>query len=765
MNRCVRVFTGIGVLVALGLSNVIGCSESKGDPQEQPASTGKLRLGLTARAQSGNVYRLRNAFFDVVSSRTGEFEASLFSEDFGNVDEITTILDRGSHIVTLQPGWFLEIVTGGGNNNTGGVSSSGGVPGKSGAGGFIGKGTGGSPSFPEGGFAGEDDDSGVGGDLGVGGDFGFAGDPDPSGGVGGDPFPPPPGGFGGDPFPPQGGFAGFPDGPGQRVDAQLLSDAVQFFFLNGGDDVFVTYLFQVGGDVIDFDKGRLHIGIAVDEVEPPCVEPEGLINPRRALFENSVDALSTVNLSDVFGAIASNEDHATDPELLYKQIFDSYASAENAELPDAVHCGDETTEGSPSLNGFPLTCDRAEHQQIDNFFQWFATGFVNRMDLAPQNGAHCGQQRMTFSNSNGFERVFMIVEAQIPNPAPELGIQGCAPLAQFWLDQNSIDDPIERGFRLRDAFLFGHPELLDAGFGPFMSPTNITVGSGQIRTNNFNQDPWTLREFKLALEGDDLKVLPFPTSEAPNGNLFNEFVPLPQGEACRENFLDAMEGLVTNDPAQMSFVVSQECKDAESRNDFSQDYASNLSEGFIGQINDRFAETGLDAFDLANRAWFAGSCIGCHNEATGLFLGNGVIAPNSHDFVHSADFTADCGDTECFPASDGMTRVFLPQRLRVMANLLGIDIPPNPCEDGGGNGGIGGFSSGGAPSTGGVFGSAGSAGEEVPLPELPPGPAPEVEITLPEASTPVEELDAQDAEIREEYGELTIGNRSAQVTH
>ncbi len=765
MNRCVRVFTGIGVLVALGLSNVIGCSDSKGDAQEQPASTGKLRLGLTARAQSGNVYRLRNAFFDVVNSRTGEFEASLFSEDFGNVDEITTLIDRGSHLVTLQPGWFLEIVTGGGSAGTGGVAT-GGAPSK-GGGGFIGKGTGGSPSFPEGGFAGDDGDFGFGGDLGFGGDFSFGGDPGSSGGFGGEPVPPPPppGGFGGEPFPPQGGFAGFPDGPGQPVDAQLLSDAVQFFFLNGGDDAFVTYVFQVGGDVIDFDKGRLHIGIAVDEVEPPCVAPEGVIDPRRALFENSVPALSSVALSDAFEAIAANEGHGTDPELLYQQLFDSYASAENAVLPDAVHCGDETTDGQPSLNGYPLTCDRVEHAQVDNFFEWFATGFVNRMDLAPQNGAHCGQQRMIFSNSNGFgSRVFMIIEAQIPNPAPELGIQGCVPIARFWLDQNSIDDPFERGARLRDAFLFGHPDLLAAGFGPFLSPSHVTVGSGQIRTNNFVQDPWLLREFKLAVDGDELTVLPFPTAEAPNGNLFNELSGLPQGEACRENILDAMEGLLTNDPAQMSFVVSQECKDAESRNDFSQDYAANMSSGFIDQINERFGGTGLDAFDLGNRAWFAGSCIGCHNEAAGLFLGNGVFAPLSHDFVHSADFTTDCGDTVCFPESDAMARVFLPQRLQVMSNLLGIELPSNPCEGGGGNGGFGGFA-GGAPSTGGSFGFAGSAGEEEPLPELLPGPAPEVEISLPEASTPVEELDERDAEIREEYGELTIGNRSAQVTH
>jgi len=66
------------------------------------------------------------------------------------------------------------------------------------------------------------------------------------------------------------------------------------------------------------------------------------------------------------------------------------------------------------------------------------------MDLAPANGAHCGQQRMIFA-SNAQNRMFFIIEAQVPNPAPELGIDGCLPLAQFWLDQNAIYDPFVRG--------------------------------------------------------------------------------------------------------------------------------------------------------------------------------------------------------------------------------------------------------------------------------------------------------------------------------
>ena len=584
-----------------------------------------------------------------------------------------------------------------------------------------------------------------GGGAGTGGSAGFAGDPGP----------------GPDPF---------PGGTGQRVDAFLLSDAVQFASIFGGDEQFISYLFQVGGEVIDFDRGRLGIGIDVIEVEPPCVSPEGVLNPQRTLLENSVGATQLVSLRDALSALGENEGHGTDPDVIYQQLIDSYASVENGLLEGVVHCGDETTNGAPSLNGFPLTCDRAEHAQFDNLDQWFATAFVNRIDLAPQNGAHCGQQRMIFTNPGGGGRIFMILEAQIPNPAPELGIRGCAPLAQFWLAQNDIDDPFERGVRLAAAFLSGSAELLADGFGPFYSPSNLTIGSGQIRTNNFNQDPWTLREFKLALDGQELATLPFPVSESPNGQLWNDANPLPQGPACRANFLSAMSGLLTDDPAAMSFVVDHECKDAESRNDGSEAYAFTMSNGFEQLLDQALAGTGLTGVDVANRAHFAGSCIGCHVENNGSSLGRGVTSPLSLGFVHVAESeTTDCGrgDSPCFPISEALTDSFLPQRMGVLMDLLDLDPPPDPCAGGGGNGGAGGEAGTGGtsfPGTGGVFGAAGSeGGEQGGEPSIEPAPV--IDVELPQASTPVEELQEQDAEIREDYGDLTLSRRSAQVTH
>jgi hypothetical protein len=773
MKRCMRVMSGIGVLLALGVSNVIGCSETLREDGTDRQSTGTMAIGLRTRAASGNVYRLRNAFFEIRDRRTGAFAGFLSSEEDPDALEISTILDRGEYTITLDQGWFLEIVRSGssGTGGSGGVLGTGGAPGKASGGGFT---KGGGTSPPTGGFFGGGGSSGFGGEDSIENESGAGGGGGTTGGFGGSPDPGPgPGGAGGsDPGP---GPDPFPGGSGQPVEAFLLSDAVQFVSIFGGDEQFVSYLFQVGGEVIDFNRGRLNVGIDVIEVEPPCVVPEGVLNPQRTLLENSLDATQFVALRDVFTALAENEGHGADPELLYQQIIDSYATEDNAFVEGAAHCGDETTNGQPSLNGFPISCDRVEHGQFNNLDQWFATAFVNRLDLAPQNGAHCGQQRMVFANP-GVGRIFMILETQIPNPAPELGIQGCAPLAQFWLDQNEIDDPVERGLRLRSAFLTGSPDLADAGFGPFYSPSNLTIGSGQIRTNNFNQDPWTLREFKLAVDGQELTVLPFPVAESPNGQLWNDDNPLPQGPACRENFLNAIDGLLTDDPAQMSFVVNHECKDSESRNDGSEAYAFQMSSGFEQVLDERLEGTGLTGFDIANRAHFAGSCIGCHVENNGADLGNGVSSPFSLGFVHIAeDPSEQCGegDSPCFFTSEALNNTFLPQRMGVLVNLLGIDPVPNPCEGGGGNGGSGGDSGFPfPPSTAGVFSGTGgtnSGGESGDGNGVggsePSEPAPVIEVELPQASTPIEELQEQDEDIRVDYGDLTLGNRSAQVTH
>jgi len=766
LKTSIRWWSRLAFVAGVGLTTLVACSSDRHDGSAEDERTGTLALALQATAPSGSVYRLRNAFFQITNIRTGETEQFLSSEDgLPEAAELTALVAAGSHTVTLLPGWFLERVSGPMTGGGGGVTMGGGgpIPGSGGAS------MGGKPvPPPPPAFGGESSAAGA---PGEGGEFSGGGSIATGGKSSG-------GGTS------TGGSSS--TGGGEIVDAQLLSDAVQFFFLKGGDDAFVNYQFVVGAEVIDFTRGRVHVSISVDDSQA-CQVPPDVTKPERVLLESNVDAVANVSLASVFQALATNGGHSGDGNLLFQQIFDSYASADLGQVPGAVHCGDETTNGVPTLNGFPIDCNRLEAQHVNDMGTFFPTAFVNRIDLAPANGAHCGQQRMIFA-SNSLGRAFMILEAQIPNPAPELGIEGCRPLAQFWMDQNNEPNAKIRGQRLAQAFLQGGvPGLSEFGFGAFYTAENLTVGSGQIRTNQFDSFPWTLREFKLALDGESLAAVPFPVAESPNGALWNEASGLPQGDACRQSFLTAMDGVLSDDMSRMSFVVDSACKDAESRNDFSEDYVSQLSSGFRSQIQDKLLSLGssLSPEDVANRARFSGSCIGCHNEASGSFLGNNVFAPFSNDFPQVQEFAQQCGDGEtgsCFTTSNALNTVFLPGRLAVLGNLLGVPIVPNPCTGGGGGGG-GGNGMGGSFGTAGTTSTAGSAtmggfasggksgmgdgGGVTPLP-LPPissEPAPVVVIELPSVDVPVEQLQEEEQEIRNDYGDVTISGKSAKATH
>lgn len=559
-------------------------------------------------------------------------------------------------------------------------------------------------------------------------------------------------------------------GQAVEVEANLEGSHTQVFRVSGGANTVVSYRFLTNGEEVVFDRGTVVVRPEVIEEDGGPIIPQP--DATGALIETNLDALSALPLRDVMDAVGRNGRMFPDGELLYQSIIDSYASEGSARLLDATHCGSENPDGPPTLNGYPITCDRLEHEQFDFVDSWTTTAAVNRVDLAPEDGAHCGQQRLVFANSNfiGNGRMFIIVEAQIPNPAPECGIAGCQMLAQAWQLLASEPEPFARGELLREAFLDGSPVLQGSGFEAFIRAENLTVGTGQIRTNNFNDSPWTLREFKVVTDpfGELAMAIPFPTAEAPNGELWNDLSPLPQGEACRQNFLDAMDGLLTDNPARMAFVVDQACKDAESRNDFSQDYLGHLLGGsglFMDQIAERLVGTDLSPEDIASRAHFAGSCIGCHEEAVGVSLGNGVFAPPSAGFVHiSEQIIEPCADgtVNCSGLSPALRDVFLPHRANIHQALLqapscGGMVDPIPDDAGAG------FGDGGVDFP---------EPPEPPFPGFPPfgGPVPRpgagpVPPPLTGTVTVDDLVEAEDAARGGLRGMSTIGGEPAQSTH
>jgi hypothetical protein len=578
-------------VISTGLG--VSCSSEHGHghapPGDSIVQTGNLNLALTARGESGALYRLRDAFFQVNDPQF-TFFTQLSTENDPASTTLETTMPVGDFDISLFSGFSLERVD--------------------------------------------------------------------------------------------------PDGGTSRVESTLLSPSTQSFHISTNEETNVAYRFETNGEVVDFGQGRLVVDLEVTERAGQS---------RRTVMETNQQALSNLSLRGTLSAALANAGISSVEAVdVYHSLIDSYNQAPGRDS-SLRHCDDQTTGGQPSLNGFPLACPRLEGQLFDNIDSWFPLAFVNRLDLAPADGSNCGQQRIIFANNDG-GRMFIILEAQIPNPSPECGVSACLPLAEFWDSLATVDDAGERGQRLTDAFL-------SSGTGPiaaFMNARHLGPEGGQIRTNNFNDFQWTLREFNLQPEPN---VLPLPVSvgEAPNGELWDDNSGQPRGEECRQSFLDALPNLFSDNLATLGFPVAQACEDAESPNDFfRQDYASHLSFGtgeFRNQIEAAVSGTGLSADDIANRARFAGSCMGCHIESGGAFLGR-VSAPFSNDFVQVSEFATErCdGGGTCFGISEALRTVFLPHRVNVQRNFIEAGLtcgaPPDPGSDAGAGG------SGGGPVSG-----------------------------------------------------------------
>jgi hypothetical protein len=242
-------------------------------------------------------------------------------------------------------------------------------------------------------------------------------------------------------------------------------------------------------------------------VPPPCTSNVDIL---RSLVVTDPIALQRFPLQDVMDQLVTlaNVTNTTGTSL-----FQQWWSAERERTAnDPGHfpfCDDNGT----TLNGYPIDCPRAE-SALENFdpSTHFPVALFNRFDMAPLDGSHCGEYRVVYAkhldpNDGGVGgRNFAIFEAVLPNPNPECGVAGCLPVAEFWAELTDENDPVVRADKLEDFYFTGLPD-----FDPVIHPANYgMVGSsvgygsaggdqptGQIRTNQFVQFKWTLREFQL----------------------------------------------------------------------------------------------------------------------------------------------------------------------------------------------------------------------------------------------------------------------------
>ncbi|MFT3770600.1 MAG: hypothetical protein QM820_34670 [Minicystis sp.] len=281
---------------------------------------------------------------------------------------------------------------------------------------------------------------------------------------------------------------------------------------------------------------------------------------------------------------------------------------------------------------------------------YFPLAFVNRFDLAPADGAHCGEYRILFAKNSGKtksnDRLLIAFEGRLPNPNPSQGLAACRPVAQFWADLSNIEDVDTRAAQIRNFYVNGLP-----GFSPVIHPDNYGLKGGQIRTNQFmffvSAQLWQLKEYKFvktctnpqANTGCKLEIWNVNAADNPDPELFSTETNNPQLAAqAQAAFLANMPSLLggtledikLNMPSQFGTYHS----DAFNKvNDYTARLGNNPN--FQAAIRTRLVELGsnLTWDNVTDRATFQ-SCSGCHLQKSGKAIGGDLIWPPSNIFTH-----------------------------------------------------------------------------------------------------------------------------------
>jgi hypothetical protein len=450
-----------------------------------------------------------------------------------------------------------------------------------------------------------------------------------------------------------------------------------------------------GAESLPPQSDRAGVGMQPPEPRPeprPETDPAPVpLDIRRSLAVTEKSILARFNGRRVFSKLVA--DHGGvgfTPEQLFRQLWDTQNPAPGQpDLQGMPHCTDQGN----TLNGFPYVCRPSEGGQasptsVINLDSYAAVGLYNRFDLAPLDGSNCGEYRIVLARlpSNPGNRNFMIFEAVLPNPQPELGLEGCRPVASFWNGLSSEADPVARADKLESFYFTGLP-----GFAPVVGMNhygNNAKSLGQVRTNQFLQGgptapriPWMMREFKLVRDCTaqpvcTLKFTPATVKTNPFGGLFNPASTDPRAPAFRSHFVSQVASLAINDLNRFSYGVPDEFNAAQNDSQTPggpDDYLAQFGPGpsplheAVGQELARVGST-LTPRDIVARAQ-ALSCGGCHQRNSGRPVGGGLTWPASANFVHSTE-NDDPADPGRFAISPALRDQFLPLRKTVLESYL-----------------------------------------------------------------------------------------------
>jgi len=442
---------------------------------------------------------------------------------------------------------------------------------------------------------------------------------------------------------------------------------------------------------LESDRGG--IGIA----ELSLVTGPITVDSRKSLAVTEQAIVSQFTITEVMNQLASQSGIAgLTGAQMWQQLWDTQRSKTTPGATNGPHCDDTLTNGQPSLNGFPYACRTGEGAQasdpVASMAQYFAVGLFNRFDLAPADGSDCGEYRVVFARTpNGVRRNFVIFEAVLPNPSPALGLEGCRPIANLWRDLSSEPSLSVRATTLKKFYFNGV-----AGSLPVIHIDNYGNGTsrktGQVRTNQFLQDPWLLREFSLrkvcASGVCNLHFFPATDKTNPFGALFGSTSTDPRRQSFQTEFLDQVPSLALNDVNQFNYTVGDTFNAGQSASQGAENtytFHFSATSSFATSIQSRLTQIGspLTPTHIVRRAQ-ALSCAGCHqlnNTSPSNDLGGGITWPGSLVFVHSSESLENGPEGPRFALSNALNNVFLPRRKAVFESYLNTAPPPPlPCE-------------------------------------------------------------------------------------
>jgi hypothetical protein len=207
--------------------------------------------------------------------------------------------------------------------------------------------------------------------------------------------------------------------------------------------------------------------------------------------------------------------------------------------------------------------------------------------------------------------------------------------------------------------------------------------TGQVRTNQFMQQNWLLRQYRLQVVDNLLQFVPMPVSGNPEGLLFNETDTNAKGPDFRSAFLNFVSSLAVTDINKINMdglSAAFNAVDSDEQDPMKTNYGDQFSSSpnFKASIQSKLDAIGnpqgLTPEDIVARAQTV-SCAGCHQFSNNKNLGGGLVWPASLGFVHAAENQTEAATdgpsgSLRYVISPALINQFLPRRETVIETFL-----------------------------------------------------------------------------------------------